>query len=246
MKKLMLLFSCFSTLLISHAQDIEAKIVYKATLDNENYRLRILNDSTIEEDVKTWKLQDISNKKPVNFHLLINGNQALYKSEYDMTDRMNLGWNMTSIISQEERVYYTNSETKEKFFKPYFAEGILVDLGDVDWTLTKESKKIGKYICYKATANIIAEQLHDMGFIAPVVAWYTPDIPTSFGIKTFNGLPGLTLELITNLESGKVHYIATEIDLNPKSEIKIKKPQAPKTISEEDYLLLIKDLNNRR
>jgi GLPGLI family protein len=246
MKRFIIVFLFLSKIFISYSQDFNAKIVYKATLDNENYRLRILNDTTIEYDIKTWRLQDISNKEPIKFHLLINGNQALYKSEYDMIDRVNHGWNMTSVIAQEQRVYYTNSQTKERFFESFFTEGVLVDLDDINWTLTQESKKIGNYTCYKATTNITTEQLHEMNFIAPVVAWYTPEIPTSFGVKAFSGLPGLTLELTTELESGKIFYSATEIDLSFENEIKIQKPKTNRHISEQEYLELIKDLNNER
>ena len=84
-----------------------------------------------------------------------------------------------------------------------------------------------------------------MKLVGPVVAWYTPEIPTSFGIQKFNGLPGLTLELITDYDKGKVYYTATKIELNPEEEIKIKKPRGKK-LSEQEYIALIERLNNAR
>ena len=246
MKKTIIVFACLLSLCFCYSQELKAKITYKAVLNNENYKNRIFNDTTIEDEIKKNRLKDISLKKPINFHLLIQGNQALYKAVNDMYILLNDEFNMTNVIAQAEIKYYTNLKTEEKFFQSYFRKDILVDLDEVDWTLTQETKKIGEYTCYKATTNIDSEQLHEMNFANTVVAWYTPEIPTTFGIKTFNGLPGLTLELTTNLESGIISYKATEIELNPEKEFIIEKPKAQRHISEREYIELINNLTNTR
>lgn len=55
-----------------------------------------------------------------------------------------------------------------------------------DWKLLGETKKIGKYICKKATIRFRKRNF---------IAWYTTDIPSSFGPKKFKGLPGFILQV---------------------------------------------------
>lgn len=59
----------------------------------------------------------------------------------------------------------------------------------IKWNLKyKETKKIGKYVCKKATAVFRGTD---------VEAYYTTEIPVSVGPFKFNGLPGLILEVKT-------------------------------------------------
>ena len=59
----------------------------------------------------------------------------------------------------------------------------------IKWNLKyKETKKIGKYSCKKATAVFRGTD---------IVAYYTTEIPVSVGPFKFNGLPGLILEVKT-------------------------------------------------
>ncbi|MCM4173961.1 hypothetical protein DHD32_21045 [Arenibacter sp. TNZ] len=84
-----------------------------------------------------------------------------------------------------------------------------------------------------------------MELISPVITWYTQEISTSFGIQTFDGLPGLTLELITKYDDGIIMYNSTKIELYPQEEIKIQKLKGKK-VSEQEYKALIERLNNAR
>jgi Protein of unknown function (Porph_ging). len=55
----------------------------------------------------------------------------------------------------------------------------------VNWIITQESKEIAGYHCVKATSSSM-----------PIVeAWFTMDLPVSFGPMGFSGLPGLIVEL---------------------------------------------------
>lgn len=98
------------------------------------------------------------------------------------------------------------------------------------WTLTKETKKISGYICYKAITQKITNNMAGT-FTKPVTAWYAPSIPLSFGPKDYNGLPGLILEL----QEGTIGLYATKIDLNPKEKIEINKPTKGKLMTQEEY-----------
>lgn len=82
-----------------------------------------------------------------------------------------------------------------------------------DWVITSETKKIGNYLCYKATSEKSGMDKFGKEKSTPVVAWFAPGLPYGFGPKDFNGLPGLILEL----QFYKPVYLATKIDVDNKA-----------------------------
>lgn len=75
------------------------------------------------------------------------------------------------------------------------------------WTLTNESKKIDGYLCYKAVNVDRVENGSDV-FKHPIIAWYCPELPYSYGPIGYGNLPGLILEL----QVRNVVYGASKID----------------------------------
>ena len=63
-----------------------------------------------------------------------------------------------------------------------------------------ETKKIGDYICKKATTTFRGRNY---------IAWYTLDFPTQFGPWKFNSLPGLILEVYD--ETDRFHWVVLKI-----------------------------------
>ena len=55
----------------------------------------------------------------------------------------------------------------------------------INWKISKETKKIGKFNCKKATANFRGRNY---------IAWFTTEIAVPFGPWKLHGLPGLILE----------------------------------------------------
>lgn len=124
-----------------------------------------------------------------------------------------------------------------------------------EWKLGAETKKIGNYICYKAT---LVKELDPMSNIASafgrrggnnntekkdenpktmiVTAWYTPQIPVSQGPGEYWGLPGLILEI----NAGTTTVLCTEITMNPKEKVTIKKPRKGKKVTREEYTKIVK------
>ncbi|WP_340064025.1 GLPGLI family protein [Ascidiimonas aurantiaca] len=99
----------------------------------------------------------------------------------------------------------------------------------IQWQLTDEKKKIGDFICYKATYQ---KKVLDNSFL--VTAWYAPNIPLAFGPGEYaGGLPGLIMEVYDHI----THYRCTSIELNPKEKITIPFPDEAtiSTITEEEY-----------
>ncbi|EGV42998.1 GLPGLI family protein [Bizionia argentinensis JUB59] len=124
--------------------------------------------------------------------------------------------------------YFTNLKTNKQLqLKEGYGDKTYIESNlNIDWTLTKETKKIGDFICYKATSY---KELPSSKVL--VTVWYAPQIPIAFGPKEYVGnLPGLVLEYEDNV----VHFTASKIVLNPKKAITINWPEG-KTISKEDY-----------
>nr|WP_264554494.1 GLPGLI family protein [Flavobacterium sp. N1861] len=79
-----------------------------------------------------------------------------------------------------------------------------------NWKLEKGQKEIGSYTCNKATTTYKGRTY---------TAWYTLEIPLSYGPWKFNGLPGLILEAYDT--EYKIYYFFKNIEYPLKKEIKI-------------------------
>lgn len=126
-------------------------------------------------------------------------------------------------------IFYTDLDRKEIIKKT--EENILLKEENVkyDWMISKESKMIDQYLCYKATATFDVKVRGNQTKKRTITAWFAPSLPYSFGPIEFSGLPGLIIELHKSYTT----YLATKISLNDK-EIKITYPTG-KTMTEEEY-----------
>jgi len=74
-------------------------------------------------------------------------------------------------------------------------------LPKLDWDLSHpDTLKIGTYMCNKATTSFRGRNY---------IAWYTNDIPITFGPWKFHGLPGLILDMYD--QTHKYEWIVTKI-----------------------------------
>jgi GLPGLI family protein len=119
------------------------------------------------------------------------------------------------------------------------------------WNLREDFKKIGDYTCFKAELTSPAtdeqrkayQEFLEKEKIKPalfkmdepkdkvITAWYTPEIPVSFGPENYWGLPGLILELN---EDNKI-ILCSKVTLNTKETSEIKKPKTGDKVSKEKF-----------
>ena len=125
----------------------------------------------------------------------------------------------------------------------------------VKWKMGSESKQIGQYTCFKATAVVPKQELSWYDFswndlrtpnteeaegnesetpdfeLVQVEAWYCPQIPVGHGPGEYWGLPGLILEV----SAGNTTVLCSKIVMNPQEELKIEAPDKGKEITKMDY-----------
>lgn len=141
----------------------------------------------------------------------------------------------------------------------FYGKAFLVKdkLQAMDWKLGSETKQIGNYICYKATAMIPTNDLTWYEFswsklgnnnddntegekevqLTEVEAWYSPQIPVSHGPSEYWGLPGLILEV----SAGNTTLLCTEIVMNPSDKMEIKAPRKGDVVTKTKYQEIVID-----
>lgn len=144
----------------------------------------------------------------------------------------------------------------------FFGKNFLIsdEMEMPQWELGSETKKIGNYICYKATLvkdpdpldwrnmrrrnndkkkekekdstkTIKVTEDIEMPAKIEVTAWYTPQIPVSNGPGEYWGLPGLILEI----NEGRTTVLCTEIVMNPSDKEEIEEPTKGEEITRKEY-----------
>lgn len=81
----------------------------------------------------------------------------------------------------------------------------------INWKIEKETKKIGKFNCKKATALFKGRNY---------TAWFTTEIPLQFGPWKLNGLPGLILEAYDTNKNVYWYFKSVEYPSKTKEDIK--------------------------
>ena len=98
----------------------------------------------------------------------------------------------------------------------------------IGWVLTKETKVINNYTCYKATTLRPSYKLNETSYF-PVTAWYCPKIAFPYGPLDCAGLPGLIFEL--QYQYGSI--VLDKIDFS--KDIDFLQPKKGENITEKDF-----------
>jgi GLPGLI family protein len=163
-------------------------------------------------------------------------------------------------FNKNEAVYYLENDLKNKReFLQYkhkdslysilpkisndFGKLIIKEVKDNKWEITGESKLIENYTCYKAVSYYEAYTFKGITKF-PLIAWFCPEIPFSYGPQMYANLPGLVLEI----QIRNIVYGAKVVSLNslPKNS-KLSKPEIKsyKYITLEDYNKKIEEMMSK-
>lgn len=166
----------------------------------------------------------IANK--LNFTLKFNKDISSFKlNEYTKENDL---YDIAIVMAGNENVY-VNNRNKEILVETNEKVLITENYNDRKWLITKESKKIDDFQCFKAIFKYNQIDRNGINRSNEIIAWFTPKLPFSYGPKNYYGLPGLILEVTQN----KVTYLATKIELSNK-DIVLTIPKR-KSISRDEY-----------
>lgn len=251
------LISCFFSLIMSFsfAQDFQGKAYYKSkkTIDMTNFGRPGMN-----EDMKKRIGERMKKMAEKSYILTFNKIESLYKVDAELqspTGQNN--WRFATVMygAMDGNLYKNVKSTDLLIEHELFGKQFLVKdkLPKVEWKITGETKQIGTYTCFKATAIKTWEDFDVTDFrkaskeedkkneAAPVVeitAWYTTQIPVNQGPGNYWGLPGLILEI----NDDRTTILCTKIVLNPDDKTKIKVPSKGKEVTNQEYV----DLANKK
>lgn len=243
---LMLLASQFGI----YAQDFQGKATYfsKTTVNMD------FGGRQIPEDRKKEIMERMKKANERTYILTFDKTASIYKEEERLeqpgNDRGGRRFGMMGGAAGgdyykdvKEGRYLVKNELLGKIF--------LVDdqLPKLEWKLGGESKQIGNYTAFKATAtktikrpNMRAifrrgrdnEDNKEEEYIEKdieVTAWYTPDVPVNQGPGEYWGLPGLILEVSDDITV----VLCTKLVLNPTEKQEIKVPNKGKKVTQAEY-----------
>lgn len=221
---------CISPVINSaYGQITNGEVIYNVNMDQFYKSLEKKKETNSSLPLAFF--QDISKAmENIQLELIFHKNKSVFKKieglAIDDTDQY---YALASKYSTKG-IYFTDLTNKEQILETGFQGNknyLSLSIDSNEWTITKESKKIGEFICYKAVL-IKNTPKGD----TEVIAWFTPDIPIAFGPSEYAGnLPGLILELDDLL----VSYKCSSINLKPRKKLEINWPKEIKTISEEEY-----------
>lgn len=207
-------------------------ITYKTLTVNSSERTAILKSN--EQVLAFMKIVDeeIGNNE---FLLMFDKNVSHFELKNKVTSDYKKDKMLSDFASQitSRGIYFVDSSTGQilnQFENSGATFLIESNAKDFKWTLTNETKKIGEYICFKATTSYLSINSKGENTVS-VTAWYAPKIQIPFGPKNFVGLSGLVLEL----QERNIVFYASSIDFKPSNKIFIEKPEKGIKITEKEY-----------
>lgn len=169
----------------------------------------------------------------LNYILKFKSAESLFFLEEKMEIDVDKNYTLSKRIGGTSGKYYT--DVKNKIFlhqTEMFSQKFLVMLNEKDFSITKESKVIEGFKCFKAIFKKIEkapnENLKDIENVVEV--WFAPELSFPFGPLDYNNLPGLILEVKTN----NITLRATKISLN-KNNFHLERPCDGQELTEDEY-----------
>ena len=236
----------------SEAQEFQGKAYYfsKSRMDLGRWGARL------SEAQKKQVASRMKNRLEKTYVLTFNKTESFFKEDekLDAMSGATDSWGKNFAQGDQYKNVRDNQlvQSQEFYGKRFLVKD---NLYSIPWNLGKETKKIGQYLCFKATASVPTNELSwydfswgDLGNsnsestvtevkMTTIEAWYTLQIPVSSGPAEYWGLPGLILEV----NSGNTTILCSKIILNPKEVISIVAPDKGKEITKADYQATVKE-----
>jgi GLPGLI family protein len=236
---LTLLLSLFITSLF--AQDFRGVATYKT---DRKVNLKLDSASMVDNEMHKQIEAQLRKQFQREYTLNFNSRESIY-TEVEKLDApapaASGGINIV-VAGNTDILYRNTAENKlvretEIMSKPF----LIKDKPEIrEWELTKETKSIGEYTCFKATST---EEVEEQMFSSEVdsvltttklrttTAWYTLDIPVRHGPDDYWGLPGLIMEVSDEDQT----ILCSKIVLNPEKADEIVAPKKGKVVTRDEF-----------
>lgn len=259
MKSLLLKLSCLSFILLlsfkANVQEFQGQAYYfsKTKMELGSWGARM------SEAQKKDVAARLKNRLQKTYVLSFNKEASVFKEE----DKLDAVSGATDSWGSNFSRGYQYKNVKENALvqsQEFYGKKFLVKdkLQAIEWKMGKETKQIGQYMCFKATASIPTSDLTWFNFswadirnaapkknadgtteetkepvikMTEIEAWYTAQIPVSHGPAEYWGLPGLILEV----SAGNTTMLCSKIVINSGEQVKIEAPDKGKEITKSDY-----------
>jgi len=242
--------------LTSYAQNVNGQAFYES---KTSVKMSEIGRKDMDENMRKMIAERMKNYLEKSFVLTFNDDESIYVEEEKLETESKGGMMNIMMGSFSPGIQYKNLERnqiiEEREF--YGKQFLLKDtINNLEWTFEKESKQIGQYVVFKATAMKKMEE-NNLGLARRnedkekelkngnelkvskemiVTAWYTPQIPVKNGPGEFSGLPGLILEL----NFYRTTILCSKIVMNPNETTVIKAPKKGKEVTRKEYNIIVK------
>ncbi|WP_196889971.1 GLPGLI family protein [Aureivirga sp. CE67] len=228
MKNILLFIFCFQSLVLFGQRKIQGTIIYETSYTKSF--IEDMKKKKQDANSNPFVIKSFLKATPTEFLLTFNQEECLYQKIEKVEEEDAIGFNTLEKIGGGDRIFYTNPKEKENFYQTEDDGDLyLVESKASEWEITKESKKIGDYTCYKAIFKTDNEKRK-----GKIIAWFTPQIPLKYGPKGIGGLPGLILQY----QEMFVVFNAIKINFE-KKEVEIQKPTKGKKMKSKEFSALM-------
>ena len=248
-----------------HAQEFQGMAVYESKTSTSDFKTRMEGNKEMTPDMQKRIEESMKKMFEKTFILNFDKSASIYKEEEKLEAPGQGGGGMRMMMSMTGGggTYYKN--VKEKSYtvdKEFMGKEFLIkdSLPNLQWKMEGETRVIGGYNCFKATAVRVASKTdfrnfrpkkEDVATTKPadaakktslldaldmpketiITAWYTPEIPVNQGPENYWGLPGLILEV----NDGKTVILCSKVVLNPKVKTEIKASTKGKVTTQKEF-----------
>ena len=235
-------------------QEFQAKAYYfsKSKMDLGKWGARLSEAQKKEVEAR------MKNRLEKSYVLSFNKEESVFieEDQLDAISGATDSWGKNFAPGKQYKNVKTNTQLQEQEFygKKFLVKDVLQP---IELSLESESKTIGNYSCFKATASVPSDELTWYSFswdklrnteesdstglkevkMTQIEAWYAPQIPVRHGPLDYWGLPGLILEVSAN----NTTMLCSKIVLNPDEIIEIEAPTKGKEVSKTQYQTIITD-----
>jgi GLPGLI family protein len=245
-----------------NAQEFQGVAIYESKTSTSDFKANFGGNREITPEMQKNIEERMRKMMEKTFVLNFDKTASIYKEEEKLDAPGQNGGGMRMMSSMMGGGGTTYKNVKEKTYsvdKEFMGKEFLVQdsLPKLNWKMESETKQIGGYTCYKATAVKPVSQSDFRNFRpkkeeakkeekekttnlmdsfempkeVTITAWYAPEIPINQGPENYWGLPGLILEV----SDGKTMILCSKVVLNAKEKVAIKAPTKGKVISQKEY-----------